>query len=764
MYLKRLCHGNHILGRLPISMLALALISVPATAQDAPINKWQLRTMAPNHVHENDMAYDPSTGKAVFHGGHVGMLYPQSNYTFLYDVRRNRFFESQSQYRPQRRCFANVVYLDSCRMVLTGCGSPGHGSLPQGGFSKSQGDYRECYRAFNVGPWLYDGTDDSWSDCRPLPPKWHNKDVSAHVYERNSDVMLFNEGDKWSLYCPRTNRNTMRWLPEPLWARCGYAVAADPIRRKIVLFGGDTQFFFPRTKSDYEKKIRGDTWIYDMATDKWRQVQTKVSPAPGYPMLAVMSLKMVYHYSSDTMLMLQNPISEPPTDLNKIPPAELWSFDLDREEWSKVPVENYGTNGPSFIGLLDYARNEDLLVLIGGGKDFIGEDGQPGISPSRSVWTCRVRIPGREPAIPPPIERIRVETGDGANRVVWADAVRTSHPELERLFGGKPVGFIVYRARVSGLSGKTTAMYSADAPFNKAALEPPQLPPHLASTPQQPRKTWWGPDADPCPGVYERINRDPVLDGLFVDNDITPGAVYAYQITPNGAPPNLIRSLPAFNQPWHPTGLRASVEATNRILLRWNANTEQDIAGYKVYRAIGEAIEHGTGTLLTATPIQTQEFMDSGDNLSDCTVRFYWVTAINKGGIESGASPLAHSFPDQPMGLTVLPGEGPSNRDGILLGYRLRWEWPKDVKVAGFHVYYADHHRNGSNGPGGTYDQDWKRTTDKPHPDNEFVFPLAADDPRPNHYFHVRAVNILGQEGFYTDIVSPTDLRFRSTP
>jgi hypothetical protein len=94
----------------------------------------------------------------------------------------------------------------------------------------------------------------------------------------------------------------------------------------------------------------------------------------------------------------------------------------------------------------------------------------------------------------------------------------------------------------------------------------------------------------------------------------------------------------------------------------------------------------------------------------------------------------------------------------------VRWEWPKDVKVAGFNVYYSEKHRNGSNAPGGTYDLDWKRITDKPVMDNEFVFPLAADDPRTNHYFHVRAVNILGQEGYYTDIVSPTDLRFRSTP
>lgn len=690
------------------------------------------------------------------YGAHVGMLYPQSNYTFLYDVRRNRFFESQSQYRPQRRCFVNLAYMDSCRMLLTGCGSPGHGSLPEGGFSATQGAYKICYRAFNVGPWVYDGADDSWYDCKTLPPKWRNKDVSTLCYERNSDVLFYNEGDKIAIYCPRTNRVTMRWVPEQLSARFGYAIAADPLRRKIVMFGGQHMFGFPRTSEDYKKRISADTWIYDIASDKWREVKCATSPEPGCPMYAVMSLKMVYHPPTDSMLMLQNPISDIPAAPDKIPPVELWSFDLDKEEWSKTPVQSDGTNGPTFLGLLDYASKEDVLVLMGGGRDLLREDGQPSVSGSRAVWTCRVRLPNRRPVIQPAVERMVVETSPGTNRVIWSDSLPVAT-------AGR-VGFDVYRAKVRGLSSKTTLMYSADADFNKAALTPPQPPISLYKTAQQPRKTWWGPSADPCPGVYEKINKRIVLKGEFEDTNIEPGAVYAYQLTPSFAPSNTIRSLPAFNQPWHPRGLRASVESTNAVVLRWNANSERDLAGYKVYRAIGPEIEHATGKLLTPQPLRETTFTDTTDDLSDEVVRFYWVTAINLGGIESGASPLAHSFPPVPLGLTIVPGEGPSNRDGILLGYRVRWEWPSDVKVTGFHVYYADKHRNGSNGPGGTYDQDWKRLTESPHAGNEFVFPLAADDPRTNHYFHVRAVNILGQEGFFTDIISPTDLRFRGTP
>lgn len=33
-----------------------------------------------------------------------------------------------------------------------------------------------------------------------------------------------------------------------------------------------------------------------------------------------------------------------------------------------------------------------------------------------------------------------------------------------------------------------------------------------------------------------------------------------------------------------------------------------------------------------------------------------------------------------------------------------------------------------------------------------------------NHYFYVRAVNVLGQEGYFTDLASATDFRFATQP
>ena len=83
--------------------------------------------------------------------------------------------------------------------------------------------------------------------------------------------------------------------------------------------------------------------------------------------------------------------------------------------------------------------------------------------------------------------------------------------------------------------------------------------------------------------------------------------------------------------------------------------------------------------------------------------------------------------------------------------------------MAGFNVYQLNNHWNTHGEPAekvkAWYDS-WKPITEKPVAGNSASFTIPADDKAPHHYFYVRAVNVLGQEGFYTDIVSATDARF----
>jgi hypothetical protein len=687
-------------------------------AKTTQANSWNLaHEYAPNINWENGIAWDALTRRIVWHGGHTGRLYPQSNYTFLYDPDQNRFFESQAPARPQRRCLVHVAYLDAWRRVVTTDGGRSHGSIPGGGL---RGDFRSVTFDISSGPWLYDPLKDTWEDCRTLPPTWLKAAHGPIAYEPGTDGLFALRGDKLAVFSPRLNRMFFRTLPPALHNRLGYGMTADPRGRRLIVFGGSAgggyQWVRPtedQTRDEalaaaYDRMVRNDTWIYDIVKDAWHEAAVEVSKRPprGMPMSGMLSLQLVWHTASDTAILVQDAINDARTPAADRDPAQCWSFDPDRETWTPVPTVP-GPQGrqPAFAGLLTYEPERNRLWLFGGGRDAEGLEGRPRdpqtVAPerrSRWVWSCRLEVPGRSAdraSVPPPPS---VETVAAGVQVAWPR--------------NRDNRYNVFRSA-----------------------------------------------ADPFPSVYERLNVTPVNGGSFLDKTAKDGQVYAYRLAVAGSER---RSPCAFNQLWRPAGVRVSVESANSVRIRWRPSTAGDVTGYKVYRACGKELEKGAGTCLTDRPVLDNRLVDHDIDLADGVVRGYWITAINRGGIESGASPLAYTVPDAPSSLGCPVGVGPSDGVGNRLNYVVAWDWPDDVKVAGFNVYHATEHIDTLLTEGGyrAFWPLWKKLTEQPVARREFFFTIPPDQPV-HHYFYVRAVNVLGQEGFYTDIVSPTDRRFR---
>ena len=82
-------------------------------------------------------------------------------------------------------------------------------------------------------------------------------------------------------------------------------------------------------------------------------------------------------------------------------------------------------------------------------------------------------------------------------------------------------------------------------------------------------------------------------------------------------------------QPQPPAGLSAT-DGNGLVSLNWQANTEEDLAGYNVYRS---ATSNGGYMLLNESLLETASFKDS--SAIDYNMYYYVVTAVDEFGLES---------------------------------------------------------------------------------------------------------------------------------
>jgi hypothetical protein len=182
-----------------------------------------------------------------------------------------------------------------------------------------------------------------------------------------------------------------------------------------------------------------------------------------------------------------------------------------------------------------------------------------------------------------------------------------------------------------------------------------------------------------CQELFKRLGA--VTANTYIDRTPLNTKVYAYRVSPTqSVVNNRVYSNVAFDQPRRPGGLMASVEGANLVKLRWDEAIEPDAAGYNVYRARGSDVRvEGAGKKLNSSLLADPAYADATVDLSDSVARFYWVTAVNRAGKESGPSPYAMTFPDAPLAVNIDRHEtlpAPTNE------IRIWWEWPAVWKSA----------------------------------------------------------------------------------
>ncbi len=108
--------------------------------------------------------------------------------------------------------------------------------------------------------------------------------------------------------------------------------------------------------------------------------------------------------------------------------------------------------------------------------------------------------------------------------------------------------------------------------------------------------------------------------------------------------------------PAAPLGLTA-LGADQQVELAWEANAEEDLAGYNLYRSEVTPVEAGGSPVNGADLISGEAYTDAG--LANGTTYYYAVTAVDASGNESAASAEVSAAPqaEEPAPVEEPPAE-----------------------------------------------------------------------------------------------------------
>jgi outer membrane protein assembly factor BamB len=109
-----------------------------------------------------------------------------------------------------------------------------------------------------------------------------------------------------------------------------------------------------------------------------------------------------------------------------------------------------------------------------------------------------------------------------------------------------------------------------------------------------------------------------------------------------------------------PTGLEVSpVDGGGALNLTWNENTEDNLAGYHIYRSFSPG---GEFTRITQEPVTTTNYTDSP--LSNGLLHFYYVVAVDTEDRISAPSNIANGIPDIDTDGDGIPNNADTDDDG----------------------------------------------------------------------------------------------------
>lgn len=584
-----------------IMLLALCL-AVQDPAADHPLNTWVKRTPlektppSPRLGYEGDCVWDSKHKVVLRYGGHnQGGGGEQHSDLWTFDPFTGKWTLHEPNLSPPGVCCAQQNLFDPVqgRYLRFPAFSGSHGWQWQ----------REIYLN-QSSVWSYDLDANRWRNLRPFPTV-PLAPLRCASWDADEEVAVVFGGEGSSAgtltYDPYTNSWTQMKPPKQPAFRSGGNMTYDASRRIHILFG--SQF--------------GDepaTWSYDLKKNEWRDLKPEASP-PTKENDAVLTYDAVAGVVVAIVKVSEGKDEQAKHEL------QTWTYDAGANTWKRMNPAAEPDRTGSRCRVLMAAPELNLVFL----------ENCPGKPREQQIWSYRV-AEGKPPAPKafkrrtqprPPDDVVVSVLAEDSVQVTWkpspepdvtgyiveeADVEVATDDQLLKL-----------KARTPPLEKPSVGMVTSVGPFRKVATAEKS-----ASIRIKPGRG----DGDP---LYKKV---PGKD------DFDPkGTAYAWKVRyyrvkavnekgEESGPSAAALTIPS------PVQYLFSKEEGGACHLKWQANPEQGIRGYRVYRMDGR-YDKDPVTRLTADPIAATTFVDAGAGKKS---RRYYVVAVDALGQEGSPS------------------------------------------------------------------------------------------------------------------------------
>lgn len=608
---KLLCGTLLILLAFDGTRSLLAADPPPLAAQ--PENLWVKRSpladgpLSPRLGYEGACVWDNRHQCVIRFGGHnQGGGGEQGAEVWTFDLASSKWTLKEPNTSPPGVCCnaQNVFDPIQARYVRFPLFSGSHGWQWQ----------RELYLN-DSSLWTYDLETNRWRNMRPLPaPKLAPYRCASWDSEHQAVVVFGGEGgrDGTVIYDPW--RNEWRW-PKPNNepdSRSGGNMAYDAARKLHVLFG--SQF----TDDPH-------TWTYNVATNEWRDMKPETMP-PTDKNDAVLT----YDPTHKVVLAIVKVSTGDDEDARH--EVQTWAYDAGQNQWTRRnPAKEPDAAGNRTRNLF-FAPELNLAIL----------ENCTSRPREQQIWTYRyaeAKTPYQPPKPKPPASPALVE--DVVVSVINHNQVQVAwKPQAREM----PIGFHVERAAVE--------VWTEDQLTRLKRNTPPLKQPSVGAI----RRI----------GPFKRLTRNPVRESSYQDRSVdfrrpepTEGeavfeqdlhaehldqidrdyrfAVFAYRVIAVDRAGKTSGPSPAiFTIPSSPQFVYSREDGTT-CQLKWEANPEKGIQGYRVYRMDGRWNDDPISRLTPDVISQTTY----ADETAGKDSRRYYIIAVDALGQEG--------FPSSPV-------------------------------------------------------------------------------------------------------------------